>query len=591
MYKYVAPSDDEAFAMASALAMTSCFPAPGQDGFTEDDARMSVGLLLCIPLTGEVSLRDAAEVVGVNKGRLGSALGRLSRRGIMSRRTERGETLLRMTGLGQSLARCLEDRNEDVVTLTWAVGDDAYWRMIKMIRDEGQMSVSEIQGKTEIPPKALGKAIEIMGDMGILRCDQMNRVTCDPEFLLSGALNWMGGAKPRGEEEPMPPATTAPISCQGENQQGENEKPTPCVVDAADLPLADLELLGWLTEPKATQAVADHLGVTRQRAQQRLSALEAAGHVTATQPRPRHSKFYQAAVLPAAKGEENHDMINPIAHSLGGPKALITCDHCDTSVQVRCTYEMKSAKKWKPDEGQILTRAKGLGWEMVKGKHYCPSCKDERRTTGKKDTQQPPILTVVPSTPAPVEQPVMISPPPHEPKTEVAEPRPVLTLSEIPKIEKETPMAAPTPIQMAKPATGRSPSEEPPREPTIAQNRLIRQLLDEVYDTTSERYTGGESDITVADTLKEHGVLPGWVARVRETFYGSGSGNEEEENLGAEITTLLEDISKRTAAVEEVVKKVVADLREIEKDRQKVKDLQTRFEKWKASLGPKGRVI
>ena len=54
---------------------------------------------------------------------------------------------------------------------------------------------------------------------------------------------------------------------------------------------------------------------------------------------------------------------------------------------------------------------------------------------------------------APMEQPAMAVLPQPEPKTEIAEPRPVLTITDTPKIEKDIPMAAPTPRVTKVPAS------------------------------------------------------------------------------------------------------------------------------------------
>lgn len=580
MYKYVAPAEDEMFAMASALAMTSPFPAPGDEGCTEEEAMMAIDLLLCLPLDGEVSLTDAAKVIDVSKGRLGSSLNRLVRRGIMLRRVASGETRLRMTGLGQSLACRLGKRSEALVDLTWKVNPELVCSLLELVFEKGTVSLKKLQEISDLPMPTVEKALEIFIELGALRRDIKGDISYEPAFRMASAFR-LARAFPKKQEADEPEAnfvnTDAP----------EIQK---------SLSGNDVTLLSWLDSPKSTSEVADHLGVSRQRAQKRLSGLEAAGYLQVSQPRPRHSKFYQAVAPTGADIKEERPMISPIAHSPGGPKALVVCDQCGTTASVRCKYEQKSTGNWKPDEGQALIRVKGLGWEMVKGKHYCPTCTEERRRAAKKAPEtkvEAPALKLVPASDPPKVLPAVAQkePPAKEDPPVIKEIRPVLSITETQNSAKEAPMAAPTPIQMAKPVMGRSPSEEPPREPTIAQNRLIRQLLDEVYDIDACRYKGEESDLTVSDTLKENGVLPGWVTRVRESFYGSGSGNEEEENLGLEIETLLEDITKRQTAVEDVVKKVVLDLKEIEKDRQKVKDLQTRFEKWKANLGPKGRAI
>lgn len=87
----------------------------------------------------------------------------------------------------------------------------------------------------------------------------------------------------------------------------------------------------------------------------------------------------------------------------------------------------------------------------------------------------------------------------------------------------------------------------PPREPTRAQKREIMDLLDDVYDVEAERYRRGDTDDTVADVL---GVMPGWVAQLREDFFGPAGGNEEM----AALIGVVDDLAAR-------VDRCLADLR------------------------------
>ena len=565
---------DESPSMASPLAMSSTIAALAKDGFPFQDATMGADLLTIIPWIGEVTLSDAAHVLDLPKGRLGAAVNRLVKRGIMSRRTSKGESCIAMTDFGRAMVSSVVVRDEDLVRKLWRPETDLTYGVVRVIMADGPGIISRIAKDTGLPRAQVEEAIDALSSL----------LPTDPDFSVD----------PDADHSFLDEAFFEDISS-GDASLAEEETQAPA---PATLSKNDRKLLDWLVSPKKTQEVADHLGVSRQRAQKRLSALEAAGHLTATQPRARYSKFYQALGQPDARIEEENPMISPIAQSPGGPKANIVCDQCGTTAAVRCNYEHKSTGHWKPDEGQILIRAKGLGWEMVKGKHYCPSCKEERKSAKKAaNSEAPPKLTVVETTPIADPAPAAAPVPPPVAAEEITKPaeslqsRPVLSLPDLQNIEKDPIMAAPTPLHMAKTTQPRSPSTEPPREPTVVQNRQIRTLLDEVYDVDAGRYKGAESDITVADTLKDDGVMPGWVARIRETLYGSGSGNEEEETLGEDIKALAEDLSTRLEAVETLAKKVVADLKEIEKDRLKLKDLQTRFDRWKANLGPKGRAV
>ena len=71
---------------------------------------------------------------------------------------------------------------------------------------------------------------------------------------------------------------------------------------------------------------------------------------------------------------------------------------------------------------------------------------------------------------------------------------------------------------------------EAPREPTKRQRIDIFTMLAECYDLDAGRYQRGDTDETVADVL---GVMPGWVARIREADFGPDGGNSDMEALSA----------------------------------------------------------
>lgn len=78
--------------------------------------------------------------------------------------------------------------------------------------------------------------------------------------------------------------------------------------------------------------------------------------------------------------------------------------------------------------------------------------------------------------------------------------------------------------------------DEPLRRPTMAQKREIMGLLQDVYDVEAGRYKGSDTDAAVADVL---GVMPGWVAEIREEFYGPDGGNADIEGLAARLDSFL----------------------------------------------------
>ena len=86
------------------------------------------------------------------------------------------------------------------------------------------------------------------------------------------------------------------------------------------------------------------------------------------------------------------------------------------------------------------------------------------------------------------------------------------------------------------------------RQPTREQRRQIVDLLGTCYDTKAERYIGMDTDKTVADCIGG-GVLFGWVAQVREEFFGPDGGN-------AEMAELLQSIAYQRTLVESVAEKI-----------------------------------
>lgn len=79
-----------------------------------------------------------------------------------------------------------------------------------------------------------------------------------------------------------------------------------------------------------------------------------------------------------------------------------------------------------------------------------------------------------------------------------------------------------------------------PPEPTCAQKRDIIDMLTEVYDTSAERYKGGETDDTVATVLN---VRPGWVQRLREELFGPVASNAAMDGLEERLIELGEQLA------------------------------------------------
>ena len=118
---------------------------------------------------------------------------------------------------------------------------------------------------------------------------------------------------------------------------------------------------------------------------------------------------------------------------------------------------------------------------------------------------------------------------------------------------------------------------ETPREPTKAQKREIMDLLGSAYDTAAERYTGGETDETVAKVL---GVMPGWVAQLRDEFFGPDGGNEDIDALADEVQGWLKDAQAYVAAAEKSLDALKAQIARVD-------DMQDKLTRIKAAVGPR----
>ncbi|TMV86125.1 hypothetical protein FGG78_20140 [Thioclava sp. BHET1] len=117
-----------------------------------------------------------------------------------------------------------------------------------------------------------------------------------------------------------------------------------------------------------------------------------------------------------------------------------------------------------------------------------------------------------------------------------------------------------------------------PRQPTRAQKRLILDCLSACYDAARECYVGGESDETVAAEIS--GCLPGWVAQLREEFFGPAGGNEEMVKLAAELERLSGELADLEARED-------ARLREIAGLRSQLKAAVERLRGIERAVGPR----
>lgn len=88
---------------------------------------------------------------------------------------------------------------------------------------------------------------------------------------------------------------------------------------------------------------------------------------------------------------------------------------------------------------------------------------------------------------------------------------------------------------------------QPARQMTEAMETDIMEALFASYDRKAKRYTGSETDATVAEAVGG-GCMPGWVAAVRAKRFGP-AGNEEAEAIRAEVAKIEADFAARIKAL------------------------------------------
>ncbi len=114
-------------------------------------------------------------------------------------------------------------------------------------------------------------------------------------------------------------------------------------------------------------------------------------------------------------------------------------------------------------------------------------------------------------------------------------------------------------------------SPAPPRVPTKAQKREIIDLLREVYDADHECYRRGDTDETVASVLE---VMPGWVAALREEFFGAAGGNEEMAALAGELGAFLTSAKAAQSDCEQKAQVLAAEIARAEQFRKRLAGIE-----------------
>lgn len=243
-------------------------------------------------------------------------------------------------------------------------------------------------------------------------------------------------------------------------------------------------------------------------------------------------------------------MIEPCKGPRGQEQARCVCDECGADAIVAAAHGHagsftkagtgRNGKRQErlANEAQATTKLKAKGWTFIRNVARCPDCEAKRKVADQPKPAKP-NLVLVQKEPAMTQQPAVTT------------------------------------------ATA-------PRQPSREQKRAIIDLLNDVYDTAAERYRGKDTDQTVAEVLGA-GIMPGWVAQIREELFGPDGGNDELEALRLELAGLNDVVQKTVKDATAKLAEVNAALKAVTETERKIADLTKRVEAVKAAVGPRAR--
>lgn len=231
----------------------------------------------------------------------------------------------------------------------------------------------------------------------------------------------------------------------------------------------------------------------------------------------------------------------------GNSTAKCTCKKCGHSMNVKSAYATRanSARGPEVNMAQVMPKLHAAGWTYIKGVLRCPACNLESAS---------PFAPLEPHhhfyTPNSLEKPMA-----KEPTVIVVPPPPV----------------------------------SPLRQPSRDQKRQIVAALEMAYDIKNQRYSGTETDKSIADMLGD-GIMYGWVATIREDMFGP-DGNEELGSLAADVAAWMKKVDGQMYAAEVAVAEIENSRADLENSRTEVKKLQERLNKIIAAIGPKAEKL
>lgn len=122
------------------------------------------------------------------------------------------------------------------------------------------------------------------------------------------------------------------------------------------------------------------------------------------------------------------------------------------------------------------------------------------------------------------------------------------------------------------------------REMTPKEKVQIYAMLAEVYDMDTGRYRNGDTDDAVAEVL---GVMPGWVAQIREADFGPDGANDDIAGVTValeESRAALTELRKALSSTEKDVDRIRADM---DAERRRMDSALSKLGAIKSALSPR----
>ena len=218
----------------------------------------------------------------------------------------------------------------------------------------------------------------------------------------------------------------------------------------------------------------------------------------------------------------------PVKTGKGHPRVRCICDDCGRDEVVGAVH----GRRGDAGAGQAAAKVQRLGWSYIGKRLRCAACERKRKFGG---------------------------------------------VARMGIQMKDNQMTGTQSKTRGRTAKTRAQVAPEPEAASRAQKREILSLLEEVYDVGVGAYLRGDTDDTVAEVLS---VRPGWVAALREEFFGPSGENAEMKALSADIEAFLATAKDDLQATRQALVQIETRVREAE-------GLRGRLERIKQAVGPR----